>query len=142
MAPGTPWVVGSPYSVAGTGEDVACFSVVELVDGEPAELVGDALLWGIDPHNRSAHLGLALRPKFRGRGFGRDIVRVLCHYGFAVRGLHRLQVETLADNTAMVRAATRAGFLVEGTMRSAAWVTGAFVDEVILGLLASEYQPD
>ena len=33
-------------------------------------------------------------------------LRVLCGYGFAVRGLHRLQLETLADNTAMVQAAT------------------------------------
>jgi RimJ/RimL family protein N-acetyltransferase len=63
---------------------------------------------------------------------------VLCHYGFAVRGLHRLQVDTLADNTAMIRAANQAGFVLEGTLRRAAWVNGEFLDEVILGLLAPE----
>jgi RimJ/RimL family protein N-acetyltransferase len=56
-----------------------------------------------------------------------------------LRGLHRLQVETLADNTAMIRAATQAGFVPEGTLRRAAWVNGAFADEVILGLLATEW---
>ncbi len=59
----------------------------------------------------------------------------------SVRGLHRLQIETLADNTAMITAATRAGFSVEGTLRRSAWVYGAFVDLVVLGLLAEEWAP-
>jgi RimJ/RimL family protein N-acetyltransferase len=66
-------------------------------------------------------------------------VAALCEYGFAVRGLHRLQVDTLASNTAMIRAASRAGFVPEGTLRRAAWVNGDFADEVILGLLAAEW---
>ena len=49
-----------------------------------------------------------------------------------IRGLHRLQVDTLADNDAMIGAATRAGFVLEGTLRQAAWVDGSFADEVIL----------
>ncbi|WP_407937865.1 GNAT family N-acetyltransferase [Micromonospora viridifaciens] len=81
-------------------------------------------------------------PAFRSRGLGTDVVRVLCNYGFAVRGLHRLQVETLADNAAMIRAATQAGFAQEGTLRRSAWVNGHFADEVILGLLASEWNPN
>lgn len=132
IAPGS---AASPYAVSDPSDDVACFSVVDLTDDE---LAGEALLWGIDQHNRTAHLGLSLRPAFRGRGLGTDVVRVLCHYGFTVRGLHRLQVETLADNAAMIRAAEQAGFVLEGTLRRAAWVSGKFVDEVILGLLAPE----
>jgi RimJ/RimL family protein N-acetyltransferase len=112
------------------------FSVVELVGGE---LAGEALLWAIDLHNRMAHLGVSLRPAFRGRGLGADVVLALCEYGFAVRGLHRLQVDTLAGNTAMIRAATQAGFVPEGTLRRAAWVNGDFADEVILGLLAADW---
>jgi RimJ/RimL family protein N-acetyltransferase len=107
---------------------------------ENDELAGDALLWGIDTHNRSAHLGISLRPVFRKRGFGVDVVQVLCDYGFAVRGLHRLQLETLADNTAMIRVASRAGFTQEGTLRASAWVDGEFVDLVIFGLLADAWR--
>jgi RimJ/RimL family protein N-acetyltransferase len=110
--------------------------VVELAGGE---LAGAALLWAIDSHNRSAHLGLSLRPSFRGRGLGTDVVLALCEYGFAVRGLHRLQVDTLASNAAMISGAVRAGFAREGTLRGAGWVNGEFVDEVILGLLASDW---
>ncbi|WP_035841463.1 GNAT family N-acetyltransferase [Kitasatospora azatica] len=136
--PISPGAADSPYAPAPSSGEVAFFSVVELTSGE---LAGEALLWGIDTHNRTAHLGLSLRPSFRGRGLGTDLVRTLCQYGFTVRGLHRLQLETLADNSAMIAAATRAGFAVEGTLRRAAWVYGEFLDEVILGLLAEDWQP-
>jgi RimJ/RimL family protein N-acetyltransferase len=81
---------------------------------------------------------VGVRPAFRGRGLGADVVVALCEYGFAVRGLHRLQVDTLTRNTAMIRAAERAGFVHEGRLRRAAWVNGEFADVVILGLLAAE----
>ncbi len=139
--PVTPGSPDSPYrEQAPRGDQSATvpFSAVELATGE---LVGNALLWGIDLHNRNAHLGISLRPAFRGKHLGTDIVRVLCRYGFAIRGLHRLQVDTLADNDAMIGAATRAGFVHEGTLRQFAWVNGSFADEVILSQLASEWRP-
>ncbi len=129
----------SPYAVGEPRDDLACFSVVELASGE---LAGEALLWAIDLHNRTAHLGVSLRPAFRGRGLGADVVVALCEYGFAVRGLHRLQVETLASNTAMIRAAARAGFVREGSLRRSAWVNGEFADEVVLGMLTTDWRAD
>ncbi|GLY83763.1 GNAT family N-acetyltransferase [Actinoallomurus iriomotensis] len=132
-----PGSAASPYVVADPTDDaVACFSVVELSSNE---LAGEALLWRIDLHNRMAHIGISLRPVFHGKGFGTDAIRVLCHYGFALRGLHRLQIETLADNAAMIRVAAKTGFTREGTLRNSAWVNGGFADEVILGLLATEW---
>ncbi|MET9734793.1 GNAT family N-acetyltransferase [Streptomyces sp. NPDC006458] len=92
-------------------------------------------------HNRAAHIGLGLLPSSRGKGYGTDVVAVLCHYGFVVRGLQRLQIETLADNTAMLRSAEHNGFVREGVLRSSAWVMGEFLDEVLLGLLAQDWKP-
>ncbi|MFD4858774.1 GNAT family N-acetyltransferase [Streptomyces atratus] len=128
----------SPYAVAEPSDEAACFSVVEL---ESQELVGEALLWGMDTHSRTAHIGISLRPAFRGRGLGVDVLQALCEYGFAVRGLQRLQIETLTDNAPMIAAATRVGFTREGTLRHSAWVYGAYADEAILGLLADEWTP-
>jgi RimJ/RimL family protein N-acetyltransferase len=115
------------------------FSVVELDGGT---LIGTANLWGIDNHNRFAHIGLGLLPSARGKGYGSDVVAVLCHYGFVVRGLRRLQIETLSDNAAMLRSAERNGFVREGVLRSSAWVMGEFLDEVLLGLLVQDWKQD
>jgi RimJ/RimL family protein N-acetyltransferase len=122
----------SPYRVREERDDAACFSLVERAGGE---LAGEALLWGIDLHNRNAHIGISLRPGFRGRGLATDALAVLCRYGFETRGLHRLQLETLADNVPMIKAAERAGFALEGTLRRAAWIGGTFADEVIFARL-------
>jgi RimJ/RimL family protein N-acetyltransferase len=126
----------SPYAVADPTDDAAAFSIVELTGGE---LAGEAVLWSIDTHNRSAHIGVSLRPAYRGRGLGTDVVRVLCGYGFRIRGLYRLQIETLTDNVAMIRAAIRAGFTREGTLRRSAWVDGGFLDQAVFGLLVPEW---
>ncbi|GED89704.1 hypothetical protein TNCT6_67890 [Streptomyces sp. 6-11-2] len=115
------------------------FSVAELEGGT---LVGTAALWGIDNHNRSAHIGLGLLPSSRSKGYGTDVAAVLCHYGFVVRGLQRLQIEALSDNTAMLRSAERNGFVREGVLRSSAWVMGEFLDEVLIGLLVQDWKPE
>lgn len=137
--PTTPGSQSSPVTVDDSAQGYVAFSVVDL---ESDELVGTATFWGIDSHSRSAHIGLGVLSSARGKGYGTDIVAVLCHYGFVLRGLHRLQAETLADNTAMLIAAERNGFVREGVMRSSAWVLGEFLDEVVLGLLADEWKSE
>jgi RimJ/RimL family protein N-acetyltransferase len=134
--PISPDAPAAPYRISDPTDDWAAFSVVDLGDGD---LAGEAILWGIDPHNRSAHVGISLRPAFRGRGLGADAVRVLCEYGFTVRGLHRLGVETLRDNGPMLRIAEQVGFVREGVLRRAAWVNGQFIDEVVFGMLAEQW---
>jgi len=124
----------SPFRMSDPTDDFVSFSVEELSKGH--ELAGAAVLHGIDEHNRSAHIGISLRPAFRGRGLGTDTLRVLCGYAFRTRGLHRLSLETLSDNLAMIAAAESAGFQREGVFREAAWVEGDFLDEVVFGLLA------
>lgn len=134
--PASPYAIQHGVGDATSASDAACFSIVELAGGE---LAGEAVLWGIDLHNRSAHLGIALRPAFRGRGFGADAVWVLCQYGFGIRGLHRLQLETLTDNHAMIASAEKVGFTREGVTRGSDWVNGTFADSVIFGMLADEF---
>jgi RimJ/RimL family protein N-acetyltransferase len=136
--PITPGYADAPFVVDDKEQGHVAFSVVELAGGA---LAGVADLWKIDHHNRSAHIGLGLLPSARGKGFGTDAVAVLCHYAFVVRGLHRIQIETLSDNEAMLRSAERNGFVREGVLRSAAWVMGEFMDEVLLGLLVQDWKP-
>ncbi|WP_155055376.1 GNAT family N-acetyltransferase [Streptomyces blattellae] len=137
--PITPGSKDAQFAVDDKEQGHVPFSVVELDGGT---LVGATQLWGIDTHNRSAHIGLGLLPSSRGKGYGTDVVAVLCHYGFVVRGLQRLQIETLSDNIAMQRSAERNGFVREGVLRSSAWVMGEFLDEVVFGLLAQDWKPD
>ncbi|HEY3753079.1 MAG TPA: GNAT family protein [Pseudonocardiaceae bacterium] len=138
----SPWRPASPgsqtshYRVMESTDAMAPFSIVELATDT---LAGAVTMWGIDAHNRCAHIGIALRPGFRGKSLSTDTLRVLCHYGFIVLGMHRIQLETAADNHPMIKSAEQAGFTKEGVLRDAGWILGRFVGETVLGMLAGEW---
>lgn len=103
-------------------------------------LAGSVSLWGVDTLSRSGHLGISLGPDARGRGWGSDACRVLLAYAFLTRGLHRVQLEVLASNTAAVRAYEAVGFVHEGRRRESAWVDGSYVDELFMGVLEPQWR--
>jgi RimJ/RimL family protein N-acetyltransferase len=113
---------------------------IQRLDDEAGAAIGYVTLWRIDLHHRSAHIGISLLPSARGQGLGRDALEVICRYGFEIRGLERLSLETLDVNRAMQATAIACGFVEEGRLRSAAWFVGRRVDDVLYGLLAGEWR--
>lgn len=113
---------------------------IQRLDDETGTAIGRVGLWSIDLHQRTAHIGISLLPSAQGHGYGRDAIEVICRYGFEIRGLERLSLETLSVNAAMRATAQACGFLEEGRLRSAAWHLGSRVDEVVYGLLADEWR--
>jgi RimJ/RimL family protein N-acetyltransferase len=103
--------------------------------------LGGAVLWGINTFNRYAHLGISLVPEARGQGYGTEVIRLLCRYGFRNRNLRRLELETLASNRAMRRTAETCGFTHEGTQREREYDGNGFADIVIYGLLRRDWTP-
>jgi RimJ/RimL family protein N-acetyltransferase len=114
------------------------FVAETMADGA---LIGSCCLWGIDVFNRFAHIGISLLAPARGHGYGREMVSLLCRYGFRNRNLRRLEIETLASNAAMRHAAEVCGFVNEGILREREYDGDGFADVAIYGLLRSEYQP-
>jgi hypothetical protein len=76
------------------------------------------------------------RPGVRGRG-DQAAVPVWIRN----RNLRRLELETLASNTAMRRTAEACGFTHEGTQRERGCDGDGFADMVIYGLLRREWTP-
>ncbi len=119
---------------------VAFFGIQEGV-ADDGRLIGRCHLWRIDECNRNAHIGITLGAGTdRGKGLGREALSLLVDYGFRLRGLHRLQLETFAHNPAMRRCAEAVGFTEEGRLRESGWAAGRFGDDVIHGLLAREWR--
>lgn len=113
---------------------------VQRRDDPEGRFVGGVGLWGIEEHQRTAHIGIGLIPECRGQGFGREAVALMAFYAFRIRDLFRLQIETLATNHAMLGAARGAGFVLEGTLRQGAYVMGERVDDCVLGLLRPDWE--
>jgi RimJ/RimL family protein N-acetyltransferase len=103
------------------------------------ELVGRCGMFAFDHLARHASIGITIGLPHRGRGYGRDAVRVLVDYAFRIRNLHRVHLDTVSTNVAGQRAYLAAGFVEEGRLREHAWVDGRYVDLLQMGVLRSEW---
>ncbi|HEY6030730.1 MAG TPA: GNAT family protein [Gaiellaceae bacterium] len=109
-------------------------------DGERA----GAMAWErVNERSKIAHLGgLALDPRFRGRGVADEAARVLQRHLIFERGYHRLQLECYGFNERAIRHAERAGFVREGVKRKAYWRHGEWVDGVMFGLVREDLEDE
>lgn len=117
------------------GYDAGVHFVIE-VDGQT---VGRCTLTDGDALTRAAEVGIALLASARGQGIGTEALRQLIEFAFVRRNLRRLHLVVIASNAAAIRAYRKLGFVEEGRRREHCWVRGAYEDEVIMGLLRSEW---
>jgi RimJ/RimL family protein N-acetyltransferase len=109
---------------------------VITADGAP---VGRCTLFHEDALARHAEVGIALVPEARGLGVGTAALAQLIDFAFQRRNLRRLHLSVLASNVAGLASYRKLGFVEEGRRREHCWVQGAYEDEIVMGLLRSEW---
>ena len=94
------------------------------------------------PFVTSAEVGLALTREFRGKGMGAEVTNLLTELAFDQYNMHKVEIFTRADNHAMMKAAEKSGFRVEGRVRETLYFNGRFHDGVQMGVLREEFRRD
>jgi len=98
----------------------------------PQEAIGSiGLSPGKDVHRRTAELGYWLAEPFWGRGIVAAAVNAVVGYAFDSLGLVRVYAEPYAPNRASARVLEKAGFQLEGIMRSSVVKTGKLLDQLL-----------
>ncbi|MGW7824329.1 GNAT family N-acetyltransferase [Streptomyces puniciscabiei] len=106
-------------------EQAAIWAIARLGE-RPVGLIG----WGdIDLKGGSAEILYWLLPAGRGGGVMADAAVCVSRWAVDDLGLHRLRLTHSVANPASCRVATRAGFALEGTMRSALLHADGWHDE-------------
>ncbi len=93
----------------------------------------------IDSKNRVGEIGYWLGDTFQGRGIMTKACRAMVAYGFAERGLNRIEIHCAPANGKSRAIPERLGFRIEGTLQQAEKLVDGYADNVVYGLLASEY---
>lgn len=75
----------------------------------------------------------------RGRGYAREVSRLMVDYVFAGFACQRLRTHVHPDNAPSVRVAVAMGFQKEGRLRQLMLVNGRFADMDVYGLLRDEW---
>jgi len=94
----------------------------------------------LDLNNRKTEIGFWLGESFQGRGLATKSCRVLIDYAFDELKLNRVEMQCGVENTKSRKIAEKMGFRNEGIVRQGGWLHDRFVDFVIYGMLASEWQ--
>jgi RimJ/RimL family protein N-acetyltransferase len=74
-----------------------------------------------------------------GKGFGRDALMAILHYGFDSLNLRQLELWTLADNDRAIRMYKGSGFVEEARLRDRSWIEGRYVDHLVMSINAEEF---
>lgn len=103
------------------------------------ELAGDVLLHWTSARNRQGEIGFVFHPDHQGRGYAAESAREMLRIGFTVLDLHRIVGRCDARNTASYTLLERLGMRREALLRQNEFVKGEWCDEMILGILRSEW---
>lgn len=104
-------------------------------------LLGEVRLDGLDLHDRRARLAIGLYDVSQlGKGLGREAIRLILTHAFGPLGLHRVDLRVLAFNERAIRCYRACGFVEEGRERESARVGEAWCDDIIMGVLAQDFQ--
>lgn len=100
------------------------------------DLIGSLQLVDIHPVHQTAELIVRIGShEQRGKGFGTEALKLAVAFAFADLNLQRVWLRVFANNARAIAAYRKAGFTEEGIMRRAAWINGAWVDEVVMAVL-------
>ena len=113
--------------------------VQETLDGEP---IGLAIVLVDGYADASATISLAVEPGWQDQGYGRDALAALIDALSDEWRLQRIEVACEAGNERAAHLYESLGFVYEGTRRGATYLIGAFRDQRIYGLLATDPRPE
>ncbi|MCI8480443.1 MAG: GNAT family N-acetyltransferase [Oscillibacter sp.] len=119
------------------GQGQLCRAIV--IDGSPCGSIG--LFRGTDVYQKNAELGYWLGRPYWGRGVITGAVKAICREGFAAWDIARIYAEPYDRNLGSRRVLEKAGFTLEGTLRSSVWKQGQLLDSRIYSLLREECVP-
>lgn len=103
--------------------------------------IGTAFLHSFEDGERRASYAIGLQSgRHLDRGFGTEATRLVLTYAFESLELHRVVVRVLDFNQRAIACYRKCGFVEEGRERECVLLDGAWHDDVIMGLLDSEYR--
>lgn len=122
----------------GKSSDTVMLAMVERGTGRH---VGNVKLGPIHQIHHRADLGIMIGEKTRwGRGYGREAVGLMLGYAFERLNLHKVTLGVEAGHKPAVRLYEELGFKIEGVQRQHIFRNGRYRDNLVMGLLRSEYR--
>jgi RimJ/RimL family protein N-acetyltransferase len=103
-------------------------------------VIGTISFRGLDRISRRATLGMMIGDRdYWGRGYGTAVIKQFVQFLFTRYNVHRIDLDTFAENERAIRTYKKCGFIVEGVRRKAMWTVNGYRDQVMMGLLREDW---
>ena len=88
------------------------------IESHDGEFLGLGMYVRIEEDGRQGEIGYVVGPAARGRGVATRTLRLLTEWGFSQLGMRRIELWIDTTNSGSERVAERAGYVLEGVLRS------------------------
>lgn len=105
------------------------------------KLVGGTLYRIFDPASRVCEIGVWLSPEAQGRGLVTKAAQLMVDWAFDVRGMIRVEWQTMPHNERSIAVARRLGMTRDGVLRQAVVVDSIRRDLEVWSLLSTDPRP-
>ena len=104
------------------------------------QYIGHCGLYNIQVIHRACELSIEIgNSDYWGKGYGREIIKLLLTYAFEHRNMNRVSLGTHAENERAIRCYRTCGFVEEGRFRQSLWLNGHYVDGIAMAILREDF---
>ena len=103
------------------------------------KIVGVAGYNSINWSNKTAYIGYWLGEEFQGNGIMTKVAKTLTDYAFSELNLNKVDIRVAMENKKSRNIPERLNFVNEGCIRQSEWLYDHYVDHVVYGILAEEW---
>lgn len=103
------------------------------------EIVGIGGFNAINQANKTAYIGYWLGEEYQGKGIMTRVAKALTDYALTDLKLNKVEIRAAVENHKSRSIPERLGYTEEGTIRQAEWLYDHYVDHVVYGMLAAEW---
>ncbi len=116
------------------------YAIFEILEGNGWMPLGYLRITEIDHKNKSMCVGGDIIAEESGKGYGKEMYRLILKLGFDVWGMHRLWLLVLQNNERARRLYRKMGFVEEGMQRESIYKNGQYENYVLMSILEGEYR--
>lgn len=111
-----------------------------MIDTKGGKPIGTIQLYSFDELNQSCKLGIRIGDKdYWSKGYGEDAINTILRYAFYNLDIYRVSLKYYEYNERASNCYLKCGFEHEGRTRKSAFIDGEFYDEIIMGILKSDF---
>jgi RimJ/RimL family protein N-acetyltransferase len=111
-----------------------------IIDNEDGKPIGTIQLYDFSHIDKTCKLGIRIGDKSHwGKAYGEDAVNTILEYAFMQLDINRVSLRVYEYNERAARCYLKCGFENEGRSRKSALIDGKYYDEILMGILKSDF---